>query len=63
MSPADMAATKKIAAVWIHVERKIQCIKCFKILSGKIDNTMFDILEQLVFVCAMLTNFEICLVA
>ena len=42
----------------IHVERKMEQIKCFKILAGEIDITLFDMLEQLVFVCAMLTNFE-----
>ena len=36
----------------------MQQIKCFKILAGEIDNTLFDVLEQLVFVCAMLASFE-----
>ena len=31
----------------------MQWIKCFKILAGEINNTLFDMLEQLVFVCAM----------
>ena len=63
MVPEDLMSTKKIAGVRIHVERKMQRIKSYKILAGEIDNTLFDMLEQLVFVCAMLTNFEGALVA
>ena len=63
MAPEDLMTTKEIAAVRIHVERKMQRIKCYKILAGEISNTLFDVLEQLVFVCAMLTNFEGALVA
>ena len=56
--PEEIASTKKIAAIRIHVERKMQRIKSFRILSREIDNSMFDCVEQLVFVCAMLTNFQ-----
>ena len=63
MTPEDLMSTKKIAGVRIHVERKMQRIKSYKILAGEIDNTLFDLLEQLVFVCAVLTNFEGALVA
>ena len=63
MCPEDLAATKKIAAVHIHVERKIERVKGYEILSGEIDDSLFDSLEQLVFVCAMLTNFQSALVA
>ena len=63
MTPEDLMSTKKIAGVRIHVERKMQRIKSYKILAGEIDNTLFDTLEQLVFVCAVLTNFEGALVA
>jgi len=63
MCPEDLATTKKIAAVRIHVERKMQRIKCFRLIGREIDNTLFDCVEQLVFVCAMLTNFQSPLVA
>ena len=63
MTPQDLASTKKIAAVRIHVERKMQRIKCFEIVGKEVDNTMFDILDQLIYVCAMLTNFQGSLVA
>ena len=58
MTPENLMTTKKTAVMRIHVERKMEQIKCFKILAGEIDNTLFDVLEQLVFLCAMLTNFE-----
>ena len=50
MCPENLAATKKIAAVHvhIHVERKIERVKGYEILSGEIDNSLFDSLEQLV---------------
>ena len=41
MFPQELATTKKIAVVHIHVERKMQGIKCFLILSNEIDNTRF----------------------
>lgn len=63
MCPEDLATTKKIAAVRIHVERKMQRIKCFRIIGREIENSMFDSLEQLIFVCSMLTNFQSALVA
>ena len=63
MEPGDLMLTKKIAAVRIHVERKMQQIKAYTILANKIDSTLFDHLHATVFVCAMLTNFEWALVA
>ena len=63
MLPQELATTKKIAAVRIHVERKMQQIKCFRILSNEIDNSMFDLLDQMIYVCAILTNFQGALVA
>ena len=63
MTPQDVAATIKIASVRIHVERKMQRIKSSKLIGHEIENNMFDYLEQLIFVCAILTNFESALVA
>ena len=63
MTPQDVAATIKIASVQIHVERKRQRIKSSKLIGHEIENNMFDCLEQLIFVCAILTNFESALVA
>ena len=58
MTPEDLMTSKKTAGMRIHVERKMEQIKCFKILAGEIDNMLLDMLEQLVFLCAMLTNFN-----
>ena len=63
MLPQELATTKKIAAVRIHMERKMQQIKCFHILSNEIDNTMLDLLDQMIYVCAILTNVQGALVA
>ena len=40
MTPEHLMSTKKIAVVRIHVERKMQRIKSYKILAGEIDNTL-----------------------
>ena len=63
MLASEVASTKKIAGTRIHVERKMQRIKCFAILSKELPDSMFDRIGQIVFVCAMLTNFQGCLVA
>ena len=63
MTPQELAKTKNIAAVRIHVERKIQRIKSFSLLADEIDNSMFGLMDSLVFVWAMLTNFQGALVA
>jgi len=59
----DIMKTKKIAAVRIHVERAINRMKQYALVGGVIPNTLWDIADQLVFVCGYLTNFEPGLVA
>lgn len=49
--------TKYIAAARIHVERFFRKLKCFLILKS-ITNNMLPILDQIVFVCACLVNFD-----
>ena len=61
MTPHDLVKTKKIAAVRIHVERKMQQLKYFE-LRNQIDNSLFDIIDPLVVVTAVLTNFQPALV-
>lgn len=58
MIPQDVVSTKKIAGVRIHVERKMERIKNFELVSKQLDATMFDILEPLIFSCCVLTNFQ-----
>ena len=57
MLPDDVRSTKSIAAVRIHVERAIGRLKQNSLLDGVIDNSLFDILDRVVFAAAMLCNF------
>ena len=63
MLPQDIMKTKSIAAVRVHVERAIGRVKQFSLLDGVIDNNLFDLLEQMIFVAAMLCNFQPTLIA
>ena len=57
MLPSEVRATKSIAAVRIHVERAIGRLKEYQILCERIDNSLFNILDRIVFVAAMLCNY------
>ena len=50
--------TKYIASERIHVERAIQRIKIFNILSNQIPITLLGIIDDIVTVCAALTNLR-----
>lgn len=54
----DVLKTKKIAKLRIHVERAIGHIKEFRILYSTIPATMWDSINELIYVCAMLCNFS-----
>ena len=54
----DVLKTKKIAKLRIHVERAIGRIKEFRILNSTIPATMWDSINELIYVCAMLCNFS-----
>jgi len=56
-SDDDVKLTRKIAGHRVHVERAIARIKTFKILTHKIDLTLFASINQIWFSCAFLTNF------
>ena len=58
MMPSDVRSTKTIAAVRIHVERAIGRLKQYRLLDGIVDNSLFDMLGHIVFVTAMLCNFQ-----
>ena len=62
LSPAEIEKGRKIASLRIHVERAIGRIKLFSILKGTIPLSMARITNQIVFVCAFLTNFQPALV-
>ena len=58
MAAKDIILTKKIAQLRIHVERAIGRIKEYHILQGVLPAAMWDTINQVVFVCCMLSNFN-----
>ena len=58
MPANDVILTKKIAQLRVHVERAIGRIKEFRILQSTIPATMWDSINELIYVCCMLTNFS-----
>ena len=57
-SSEEVMHTKKIAKLRIHVERAIGRIKEFRILRSPICATMWDSINEIIYVCAMLCNFS-----
>ena len=57
LSADDVATTRKIASVRVHVERAIARIKNYRILQHNIPLTLSDNLEQIWTVCSYLTLF------
>ena len=53
----DVEAGRKIAFLRIHVERAIGRVKCFGILKGTIPISLARLTNQIVCVCAFLSNF------
>ena len=62
LPPSEVATGRSIASVRIHVERAIGRIKKFEILKRVFPVTMLRQLNQIVHVCAYLTNFQSALV-
>ena len=58
LSASEVDTGRKIAFVRIHVERAINRLKFYRILKGTIPISMVHLTNQIVFVCAMLTNFQ-----
>ena len=63
MSAHDVILTKKIVNLQIHVERSIGRIKEFHILQCVLPAALWDTINQVVYVCCMLTNLSSPLVA
>ena len=58
MSASDVIITKKIAHLRVHVERAIGRVKEFHILKNTLPATMWDSINEVVYICCMLTNFS-----
>lgn len=58
MTSADVGKTKKVANVRIHVERVIQRLKRFRFLSQKITIPLLRYANDILFVCAAITNLQ-----
>ena len=58
MAPEDVSSTQKIAAVRIHVERAMKRLKDFRLLQGTIENALWDLFSEIIFVAAMLCNWQ-----
>lgn len=57
LSQVDMIQTRRIASLRVHVERAMERLKNFHILDF-ISSPYFGVADELVFVCAMLGNFQ-----
>ena len=57
MSPEEVVETHSIASLR-HVERGINTVKSFHIWDSIVPFTMFGVINQMWFVCAMLYNFQ-----
>lgn len=62
LPPQEIETGRKIASLRIHVERAIGRMKTFSILKGTIPLSMARITNQIIYVCAFLTNFQPALV-
>lgn len=58
-SPEEVKSTKEIAALRIHVERRIQRIKAFHIFDRPIPLTLAPLINQIWTVTAILSNFPV----
>ena len=58
MSVEDVQRGRHIASLRIHVEHVIGRIKTFAILRGTMPNTLMRVANQIIAVCAWLTNFQ-----
>ena len=43
MNPEDLSITKEIAGIGIHVERRMRCIKEYKLVASEINATLKNI--------------------
>ena len=58
MTSKQVTDTKRVANVRIHVERVIRRLKVFRILSSTLDNKTLRHANDILFICAALTNLQ-----
>ena len=58
MSTDDVLLTKKIGRLRVHVETAIGRIKKYRILHSTLPAAMWDSINEITYVCCMLTNFN-----
>ena len=58
LTAQEVEDTARIAAVRIHVERAIGCVKNYHILDGVMPLSLQPLLNQIFFVCCLLANFQ-----
>ena len=58
MPADDVLPTKKIAQLRMHIERAIGHIKDYQILLNTLHATMWDSINEVIYVCCMMTNFS-----
>ena len=56
MPAEDVARTKQVANLRIHVERAINRVKWFDIFAGTLPITLAPLLDDIAIVCAALCN-------
>ncbi|KAJ8315680.1 hypothetical protein KUTeg_007830 [Tegillarca granosa] len=56
LSKSEVEQTRRIASARIHVERKMEQIKNFRILQGILPLSLGHIVDEIFFICAALTN-------
>ena len=58
LPPQEIEAGRRIASLRIHVERAIGRMKLYSILKSTIPISLTRLTNQIIFVCAFLTNFQ-----
>ncbi len=58
LNQSEIVKTRELASLRIHVERAIERMKNFKILSDKITSTLWPLLHQILVIVAVLCNLQ-----